>query len=351
MKSYRTLHFRLKDKHALALLDLARQVNLVWNYCNELSQRAITERYHWLSAYEMQKYTTGLCDCEGITLSATTIQQICAEYVTRRNQFKKKKLRWRCSDRKSSVYSLGWIPFKKGGVRYKDGQIHMKDYHFSFWDSYGLSNYALCAGSFSEDARGRWYFNVQVEVEVPASAGTQVLGIDLGLKTAAVCSDGDQLVPRWYRKNEEKLAKAQRKKKKHRARAIHAKIANTRMDDMHKFSTCKVYDSCEIYVGDVSTKKLAKTSMAKSVYDAGWGMLKRMLEYKCKNAGVRFKIIDESYTTQTCSVCGTIPTSSPKGRAGLKIRRWTCCDCGAVHDRDINAARNIAKRGHALPGL
>ena len=99
-------------------------------------------------------------------------------------------------------------------------------------------------------------------------------------------------------------------------------------------------------MGDVSSQKLVKTKMAKSTLDAGWSMLKTMLEYKSQQAGVVFEVVNESYTTQTCSCCGNIPASSPKGRAGLRIREWTCSDCGSVHDRDTNAARNILAAGH-----
>ena len=99
-------------------------------------------------------------------------------------------------------------------------------------------------------------------------------------------------------------------------------------------------------MGDVSSQKLVKTKMAKSTLDAGWSMLKTMLEYKSREAGVVFEVVNESYTTQTCSCCGSIPASSPKGRAGLRIREWTCSDCGSVHDRDTNAARNILAAGH-----
>ena len=73
--------------------------------------------------------------------------------------------------------------------------------------------------------------------------------------------------------------------------------------------------------------------------------LKTMLEYKCDNAGIVFEVVDERYTTQTCSCCGAIPINSPKGRTGLGVREWTCRDCGAVHDRDINAAKNILAVG------
>ncbi|MDY7218441.1 transposase [Denitrificimonas sp. JX-1] len=115
---------------------------------------------------------------------------------------------------------------------------------------------------------------------------------------------------------------------------------------MHKFSRNLVNRCGEIYVGNVSSLKLVKTTMAKSVLDAGWGQLKTMLDYKCAHAGIVFKAIDEAYTTQTCSSRGSLPESRPKGIAGLGIREWTCSGCGVTHDRNINAAQNILAAGH-----
>jgi len=173
------------------------------------------------------------------------------------------------------------------------------------------------------------------------------VGIDLGLKEAAVASTGERIEGRFYRKLECQLGIAQRAHKKQRVRAIHAKIANQRKDLLHKFSSALVKHNAAIFVGDVASSKLVKTKMAKSTLDAGWSMLKTMLEYKSHQAGIVFEVVSESYSTQTCSCCGTIPASSPKGRAGLRIREWTCSDCGAVHDRDVNAAKNILARGLA----
>ena len=99
-------------------------------------------------------------------------------------------------------------------------------------------------------------------------------------------------------------------------------------------------------MGNVSSGKLVKTKLAKSVLDAGWYQLKTMLEYKCAHAGIVFEEIDESYSTQTCSTCGALPRSRPKGIAGLGIRGWTCSECGAEHNRDTNAAKNILAAGH-----
>lgn len=178
------------------------------------------------------------------------------------------------------------------------------------------------------------------------SPGTAAVGIDLGLKECATASTGDKIEGRWYRSHEQALGIAQRANKKKRARAIHAKIKNQRKDALHQFSSKLVQENAAIFVGDVASGQLVKTKMAKSTLDAGWAMLKTMLEYKSHQAGVVFEVVNESYTTQTCSCCGAIPASSPKGRAGLGIREWVCSDCGAAHDRDVNAAKNILAAGH-----
>jgi putative transposase len=344
VKTIKTLKLRIKDKHKPALVAMAREVNQIWNYVNELSSRSIRERGKFLSAYDLQKYTAGFSKCDGVKVGSATVQLVCEEYATRRKQFKKARLNWRVSNPKSAKYSLGWIPFKKGGAVYRNGQVKFAGLNLSLWDSYGLSKYELRAGSISQDARGRWYLNVAVEVEAKPGTGTASVGIDLGLKTTAVCSSGKPLESRIYRKHEPALAVAQRARKKDRTRAIHAKIANVRKDAMHKFSTKLVAENAAIFVGNVSSAKLIKTKMAKSTLDAGWSMLKTMLEYKSHQAGIVFEEVSESYTTQTCSQCASI--EGPKGLKGLGIRDWTC-GCGAVHDRDTNAARNILARGHA----
>ena len=345
MLAIKTLKLRIKDKHASVLGQMAREVNQVFNFCNETSMRAIRERHQWLSGYDLQKLTAGYSKCEGVTVGSGTVQVVCAEYATRRRQFKRARLNWRVSNKKSAKYSLGWIPFKGGHAKYKAGQVEFAGQKFSLWDSYGLSKFELRAGSFSQDSRGRWYLNVAVEVEVKPSAGTASVGIDLGLKECATTSAGDKLVGRWYRANEKALATAQRAKKKGRARAIHAKIKNQRKDALHKFSTQLVRENAAIFVGDVSSAKLVKTKMAKSTLDAGWSMFKTMLEYKGHQAGVVFEVVNEAYSTQACSQCASI--EGPKGLSGLGIRQWTCSSCGAVHDRDVNAAKNMAARGLA----
>ena len=342
----KTLKLRIKDKHAKVLDQLASEVNFVWNYVNDLSFKHLKRKGEFLSAYDIAKYTKGTSKECG--LHSQTVQAVTEELVTRRKQFKKAKLRWRVSHKKSARRSLGWIPFKKVAIKYSDGYVQYGKHQFKLWDSYGLSSYSVKTGAFVEDARGRWYACLVVDspkAENPTT--TKAIGIDLGLKDIATCSDGAVISnPKFYRKYEQKLGIAQRARNKKRVRALHAKIANCRKDHLHKASTQLVRENALIVVGDLSARKLVKTKMAKSVLDTGFSALKTMLKYKCENARVLFEEVNEAYTTQICSCCGEITTSSPKGRTDLRIREWTCLSCGTAWQRDLNSALNILALGH-----
>jgi putative transposase len=298
------------------------------------------------SEFDLNKSLVGIRKDRDLTIGAATVQSVIGQHAKSRKQFKKNKLQWRCSS--GSKRALGWVPFKTAGVKWVNGQVRFCGHYFKVCDSYGLSKYKLGTGCFSEDSRGRWYFNTTVTAENVMGKGTSAVGIDLGLKTTATCSDGMVLNrEQRYRNMEAKLGIAQRAKQKNRIKAIHAKIKNQRKDDNHKFSTMLVNQHGAIFVGNVSSKKLAKTKMAKSVLDAGWFMLKTQLEYKAKARSVVFEVVNESYTTQTCSCCGCISTNSPKGMDALGIREWTCSECGTHLDRDQNAACNILARGYS----
>jgi len=213
----KTLQVRVKDKHSALLCRMAREVNTVFNFCNETSERAIREKQKFLTGFDLQKLISGYTKCDGVEIGSGTIDLVCAEYATRRKQFKKNRLNWRVSNKNHSKYSLGWVPFKAREVKYRSGQIRFAGHLFSLWDSYDLSAHELHAGSFSQDARGRWYFNVSVEIEAQRSEGSGVIGIDLGLKTAVTTSDGKTFEGRRFRVLEEALSTAKRANKKRRA--------------------------------------------------------------------------------------------------------------------------------------
>jgi IS605 OrfB family transposase len=118
---------------------------------------------------------------------------------------------------------------------------------------------------------------------------------------------------------------------------------------LHRFSRKIVNAYQTIKIGDVSSLKLAKTRMAKSVLDAGWGMLKTQLQYKGQQAGRSVMIVSERDSTRTCSDCQA-PTG-PTGLDMLVVRIWVCSACGVTHDRDVNAARNILSAGRLSPSV
>lgn len=340
----KTLKLRIKDQHAKVLNQLAWQVNFVWNYVNDLSFKYLKRHNKFLSAYDIAPYTKGASkECD---LHSQTVQAITEEYVVRRKQFKKAKLQWRVSNPKSRRKSLGWIPFKKVAIKYSDGWVSYGKHIFKLCDSYGLSKYQVKTGSFVQDSRNRWYVCLVVESEKQTTQGTKAIGIDLGLKDLATCSDGTKISnPKCFKHYEKKLAMFQRAGKKKQVRNLYAKIKNSRQDHLHKASTALVKNNAMIIIGNLNASKLIKTKMAKSVLDTSFSAFTTILSYKCENAGVWFEQVDEKYTTQMCSCCGEISANSPKGRTGLGIREWQCVECGTLHDRDINSALNILRIG------
>jgi putative transposase len=331
----KTFSYRLKDstsgKH---LSRLAAAVNQVWNFCNEAQHHAVRWSKPWVSPTTLCALTAGSGTMLG--LHSQTVQAVCQEYVTRRRQHRKRWLRWR------GKRSPGWIPFKASGIAVDGDRLTYAGRPFRCWLSRPIEG-EIKSGSFSQDARGRWYVNLACECLDPApTTGTGEVGIDLGLTNLLATSEGEVIeAQRFYRDLEPKLAVAQRARKKRQAKALHAKITNRRKDFLHQLSTRLVNDNCLIAVGNVNAAALAKTRMAKSVLDAGWSMLRTFLSYKAIARKARYVEPNEAFSTQDCSVCGA--RTGPKG--DLSVRAWTCGVCFAFHHRDINSARVILRFG------
>jgi putative transposase len=151
-KKTKTIRVRVKDRHAAQLRCMARSVNLVWNYLNELSERSIRERGVFLSAFDRQKYVQGAH--KDLGLHSHTPLQVCKEYAVRRRQAGKRRLSWRKSG--GARRSLGWVPINTGLAQWKNGGVYHNGTVFKVWDSWGLGDYRFRSASFSEDARGRW---------------------------------------------------------------------------------------------------------------------------------------------------------------------------------------------------
>lgn len=203
---------------------------------------------------------------------------------------------------------------------------------------------------------GRWYviFVCEVEQEITEPSENPAVGIDLGLKSFLVTSDGASVeAPKLYRKAQAKLRCCQRavaRKKRggaNRRRAIailaqvHAHVANQRKDFHHKTALSLVRRYGVIVHEHLNIKGIVRSlRLAKSTHDAGWAGFLNLLRQKAESAAVSIVSVNPAYTTQTCSRCGCLPAVS----IGLSVRTYSCEHCGFTLDRDFNAARNILKR-------
>ncbi len=346
-----TYKYRVKDGGAStrrALRAQARAVNYVWNYCCQIDREAQRRWRAGSSAkrptgFDLIKLCTGVS--RELGLHSDCVSAICQKFADARQATFPKTPRFRSFKR-----NLDWIPVStfSRAVKLDGGRLTFQKRKYHLWFSRPLPDAGKPKSwSFSTDARGRWYVNIQVEL--PEAAKREVhseIGVDLGLKTLAALSNGHTIeMPAFYRRSEAELARLQRFGLTARARSLAAKVANQRKHFLHVKSTELVEKYDRIVVGDVSASKLAKTNMAKSVLDAGWSAFRSMLQYKSIATGAETIVVNERMTSQTCSECGCLPLSRPKGIAGLGVRHWICSDCGTSHDRDTNAARNILRVG------
>lgn len=211
----------------------------------------------------------------------------------------------------------------------------------------------------SKDAAGRFFVSILCDDTVapkPATAGK--IGIDLGLTHFAILSTGEKIAaPNVFRKNETKLAKLQRrlakkqKGSKNRAKArlkvarLHARITDARRDFLHKLSTRLINENQVIATETLAVNNMQRNGcLAKSIGDASWSEFVRQLEYKALWYGRTLVGIDRWYpSSKRCSDCGhTVP------KMPLNVREWSCPECAAIHDRDVNAARNVLAAGLAV---
>ncbi|CAB5611240.1 MULTISPECIES: RNA-guided endonuclease InsQ/TnpB family protein [Enterobacteriaceae] len=244
--------------------------------------------------------------------------------------------------------------------KYRDGELYMAKSKVPLdvrWSRELPS--APSSITISKDAAGRYFVSCLCEFEpvsLPITANT--VGIDVGLKDLFVTDTGFKSGnPRHTAKYAKRLALLQRrlsKKKKgskNRAKArakvarIHAKIADCRMDNLHKLSRKLINDNQVVCVESLKVKNMIRNpSLSKAIADAGWGEFVRQIEYKGEWSGRSVVAIDQFFpSSKRCSGCGyTMP------KMALNVRSWICPECGANHDRDINAARNIKAAGLAV---
>lgn len=209
----------------------------------------------------------------------------------------------------------------------------------------------------SRDSTGRWFVAMLVEDTVaPAPATSAAVGQDAGITSLVTLSTGERIAnPRHERRDRARLAKARRElsrkgkgsanreKARRKVARVHARIADRRRDFLHKLSARLVRENQTVVIEDLPVRNLLKNGkLARAISDAAWTDLRMMLEYKCAWYGRELVMADRWFpSSKLCGACGTVREKLP-----LDVREWTC-DCGTVHDRDVNGARNILAAGLA----
>ena len=340
----RTLRLKVRPESYRWLKAAATEVNHVWNWCNEISAKAARPYVgegKWLSGFDLCKLSSGATQCFE-RIGADTIQRVNLEYALRRRQFQKVKLRFRIS--RGVRRSLGWVPFKAASLKRHGKAVRFCGKTFRLFEAERIEGVRWQQGCFAQDALGDWWLCLPVEYAVERSvAPHEVVGIDLGLKAIATSSDGESLdAGRWTERYADRLC--------------HGTVPWSQAPgEAHASKDCEMQSGClaQVFTKDhrsLSDDRRGRCEQHSVGEDAdGEGRARLWLGDAQADAAVQrrarrrsVQIVQERFTTRACSSCGCL--TGPSGPRALVVRRWCCAVCGAAHDRDVNAARNILAR-------
>jgi putative transposase len=257
----------------------------------------------------------------------------------------------------------GSAQFTKAGFRWKDGQVFLAKCTEPLairWSKQIPSGCVPSTITVKLTPAGRWYASILVDdfTIQPLRKTDKAIGLDVGITNVIATSDGDKIAnPKHFNKLRKKLKRKQkafaRKQKgsKNREKArvqvahVYAQIVDARTDFLHKLTTQLVRENQTIAVEDLAVKNMVKNhKLALAISDASWSELIRQLTYKCQWYGRELIKIDRWFpSSKRCGNCGHVVEKLP-----LNVREWTCPNCGAHHDRDVNAAKNILAAGQAV---
>ncbi|MFJ8475982.1 RNA-guided endonuclease TnpB family protein [Kitasatospora sp. NPDC094011] len=261
---------------------------------------------------------------------------------------------------KSKKRSRGSAEYTTSAFRYRDGRLTLAKMARPLdivWSRPLPEGRSPSTVTVSRDAAGRWFVSLLCDdrPSMPAPVHAAV-GVDVGITSLVTLSTGERITnPRHEHRDRERLARAQRElsrkargsanreKARIKVARVHARIADRRRDFLHKLTTRLVRENQTVVIEDLTVRNmLGNHTLARAISDASWSELRTMLEYKTRWYGRDLVTVDRWFpSSKLCSACGIL-----RARMPLNVREWTC-DCGAVHDRDVNAAKNVLAAGLA----
>jgi putative transposase len=340
-------------------------VRVVWNHILALrQQRYVTERqgtsYGQASAtltalkQDPQRAWLNEVSCVPLQQALRHQQHAFAAFFAKRARYPRFKSR---QGRQAAEYTRSAFTMRRGQLRLAKTPGPLM-FVWS-WPGVEVAGLDPTTVFVSKEPDGRWYVTFAVEAATPAPLPEtgRAAGVDLGITSFAVTSDGQRIAnPRHLERRARQLARYQRRlarcqrgsanRAKARAKVAraHRKVRDARRDFLHRTTTGLVRGYDLIAIEDLAVKNMIRNRrVARAISDCGWGEFRRQLEYKCQRADRRLVVIGRWYpSTKMCSACGFLLAELP-----LKVRAWRCPSCRARHDRDLNAAKNILAAGLA----